>query len=353
MAPIQCELEQKEFDEAIAEVDAFATAKADKFAKRAQEDTRDVAVDLEDDDDLAVIVGASAGAAAGTYIAGPVGGAVGGMIGREVGKLFIIDIEMRDVNFSLDVPQFSVERRDIKFDVPQVTMKNRDIIFHTPSVRMKRVKGPPIWKVKCTEPTWSKPIPKCTGWWDDTWIEIPEPFMQEQHIVLGIPEVRMDTTSLALDVPTSEMKRQDFSLKVPSVTVRSKVSEAKKVESKAKELTKKYEKEGERLTQEVKELSKERLAPRMVAVFSCHRGHITAQLEATPRPFDLALASINESLAQLTSKGVPSDDDDYAAISTQRDKLINDRAVAVDKMEEALELLNNAEKQAMASLFGS
>jgi hypothetical protein len=323
---MSCEAEQKAFEDAVAEIDAFAAEKAEEFAIRAQEDTRDTGQDLEDDDDLAEVVGASAGAAAGTFVAGPVGAAVGGMIGREVGKLFTIEIEMRDVGFSMDVPQFRMERRDISFDVPQVTMKNRDVIFHTPSVRMKRVKGPPVWKVKCEGGTWRKPIPKCTGWWDDTFFDVPEPFMQEQRIVLGIPEVRMDTVDVAFDVPTSEMKRQDFSFKLPSVTVRSKVDQAKKVESKAKELSRKYEREGELLTQEVRELTKERLAPKLTAVFACHRGQITAQLEAAPKPFDLALASINESLAQLARKGVPSDDNDYLEIAAQRDKLMSDRA---------------------------
>jgi len=348
-----CELEQKAFDDAVAAVDAFATQRAEEFAIRAQEETRDLGEDLEDDDDLAAAVGASAGAAAGGYVAGPVGVAVGGVIGREIGKLFIIEFEMRDVSFAMDIPQFKMERRDISFDVPQVTMKNRDIIFHTPSVRMKRIKGPPIWKVKCTEVTWRKPIPKCTGWWDDTWLDIPEPFMEEQRIVLGIPEVRMDTTRIAFDVPTSEMKRQDFSFQVPSVTIKSKVAEAKKVESKAKELSRRYEREGALLSEEVKELSKERLAPPLARVFACHRNQILAQIDAAPKPFDVALASLNESLAQLTAKGVPASDDDYIAVAAQRDKTLADRASAVEQMQQALEQLNASEKQAMESLIGS
>ncbi len=350
---MQCEVEQQQFNDAIAEVEAFAASKAEAFATRAQEDTRDAAVDLEDDDDLAEIIGASAGAAAGTYIAGPVGGAVGGTIGREIGKLFIIEIEMREVGFSLDVPQFGMERRDIRFDVPQITMKSSDIIFHTPSIRMKRIPGAPIWRVKCTGPSWSKPIPECTGWWDETWLDVPEPFMEEQRIVIGIPEVRMDTVSVALDVPTSEMKRQEFSLSLPSVIVKSKVEEAKKVESKARELSRKYEQEGVRLTQEVKELSKERLAPRIVSVFSCHRSHIMAQLEAVPKPFDAALTSINEAISQLSAKGVPSNDDDFVALTTQRDKLLADRAAAVENIKKALEQLNLAETQAMENLLKS
>ena len=348
-----CELEQKAFDEAVAEIDAFAEREAKEFAERAELETRDVAVDLEDDDDLATTVGTAAGAAAGGYVAGAPGAWVGGMIGREVGKLFEIDIVLKDVKFSMDVPQFKMERRDISFDVPEVTMRNRDIIFHTPSVRMKRIPGPPKPEITCSGTSWRKPIPKCTVRYSETWWDIPEPFMQEQRIVLGVPDITMKRNEVSFDVPTSAMKRQEFSFKVPSVTVKNKVAEAKKVESKAKELSKRFEREGELLTQQVKELSKERLVPALTPVFACHRQQIMAQLDAAPIPFDSALASIAASLSQLTAQGVPAGDDDYVGLLAQRDKVLADRAAAIDAVQAALKQLDDAEKQAVEAIIAS
>lgn len=348
-----CELEQQSFDDAVTELNEFASAKAEEFQKRAEVETREVSEDLEKDSDLGETIGAAGGGTVGGIFGGPAGAAAGAVIGREVGKLFDVEIEMKRVKFALDLPEFRMERQDLSFDVPQVTMRNRDVIFHTPSVRMKRVKGPPKPEVKCSGTSWRKPIPKCTVRWTDTWFDVPEPFMEEQRIVLGIPEVRMDTTSMALDLPTSTMRTQEISFDIPSIRITSRISEAKEVESKAAELTRRYERESETLSTEVKELSKERLVPRLRAVFDCHRSQVSAQMTAVTAPFDTALASLDASVEQLKARGVPADDDDITALADQRSRILADRATAVGELEKALDQLNAAERQSIDAMIGS
>ena len=129
-------------------------------------------------------------------------GDVGGVVG------FTFKVDWADVSIKFDLPEFVMKTQEWSFDVPQVTMKDQTIIFHTPSMRMKTVKigqkpefGP--WGVKFT----------------DIFMDVPEPFMQEHRIVMGVPEFKIDRTGIALDTPEITMKTQEIVIGLPQFTL--------------------------------------------------------------------------------------------------------------------------------------
>ncbi|WEK47965.1 MAG: hypothetical protein P0Y56_06615 [Candidatus Andeanibacterium colombiense] len=343
-----CEQEQTELDAVIAQLAQEAQAEADALAKRAESEAAKVGAGLEDDPAVLEAIGAAGGGAIG----GPAGGAVGAAIGRVIGQFFTIEIEMRRVNFSLDLPEFRMTTKEIAFDLPAVTLRNRDIIFHTPSTRLERVKVGETPHTRCEGGGWLG-LPSCTITWTPNYIDVPVPFMQEQRIVIGVPEVTMERKEISFDVPETRMERQEVGFDVPSVTLRSRLDQAARVQAEAEEMTGRYQGEAAVLAKKAKEAAKERLVPKVSGVFACHRRQIEAQLQSAPLQFDPAIASTQRALAEMSARGVPSDDDDYVTLNRSLGDLIAQRQALVAELQKALDQLTAAEQDAAHQIVGS
>ena len=123
-----------------------------------------------------------------------------------------IDVKWSLVTFSLDLPEVTMKLQEWKFDVPQVKIKDQTLIFHTPSVRMVRKK--------------TGQYPEFTGFpprikWTDIYMDVPEPFEEEQRIVMGIPEFATETVSIKLHIPEFTMKTQEIKMDLPEFTVKN------------------------------------------------------------------------------------------------------------------------------------
>ncbi len=150
------------------------------------------------------------------------------------------DVDWKTEEIKLDLPQFTMNTQEWKFDVPQVTMKSQDWIFHTPSVRMVSKKIGETPHVTCDNAV----IPSCTVKWKGNYTDIPEPFMEEQRIVLDVPEFQVDTTAIKLDIPETTWDTTSIKFDIPHFTLQNTTAELKKegeeLEERGKEISTKY-----------------------------------------------------------------------------------------------------------------
>jgi hypothetical protein len=105
----------------------------------------------------------------------PDGGGVGAIIDLD------IDVKWATVTVALDLPEVTMTLQEWSLDLPQVTMKDQRIVFHTPSTRM-------VAKKIGQYPEFVGFPPKIR--WRDIITHMPEFFMQEHEMIMGIPEVR-------------------------------------------------------------------------------------------------------------------------------------------------------------------
>lgn len=142
-------------------------------------------------------------------------------------------------------------------------------------------------------------------------------------------------------------------MEAPAVTVRSRYDAAERAKAEADLLSSKFKSEAAVLAARVKERAKERLVPRVSAVFSCHRAQIERQIVSAPQQFDPGIAAANSALDEMKRRGVPADDDDYLQVRRARDDLIARREALVTSLQQAIENLNAAERQAVGQLLSS
>ncbi len=131
---------------------------------------------------------------------------------------FDIDVSMKPQTWIMHLPQVAMRDQEWSFDVPQVTMKRQDWIFHTPSVRMVTKKTGEKPEFYCDTGSF---IPKCTVKWTPIYIDVPEPFLEEQKISLDVPEFTWDTTSIIIKVPEFTWEETQMKLHVPEFKVNS------------------------------------------------------------------------------------------------------------------------------------
>lgn len=121
---------------------------------------------------------------------------------------FDLTVKWTTKTFRLHLPQVAMKDREVSLDLPQAEMKRQEWIFHTPSIRMKRVK--------------IGEYPEFHGFtvrWSPIWADVPEPFMQEQRVVLDVPEFKMGRTSFVIGVPEFSWRETQFKIDIPEITV--------------------------------------------------------------------------------------------------------------------------------------
>jgi hypothetical protein len=124
------------------------------------------------------------------------------------------------------IPEFWMGLQRIVITVPEVAMRQQRWVYHTPSVRMKRVQVG-------VHPEWFGPFHME---WKANYMDVPEPFMQEQVTILGIPEFKMGNQEIKLHLPQVAMREQHWAFDVPDITVKDVHAELGKRKTAAEQL---------------------------------------------------------------------------------------------------------------------
>ncbi|WP_395696919.1 hypothetical protein [Methylocella sp.] len=211
---------------------------------------------------------------------GPVGGALD----------LDFDVGWKDVSIKFDLPEFKMVTQEWSFDVPQVTMKNQEMIFHTPSTRMvnKKVGQYPE-------------IDGFTVRWKDIIVSVPEFFMQEQKIVMGVPEFKIDRTSMKIDIPEVTMKTQEIILGLPQFTLRSVHGEVNAITDRAENLKNSANAEVIKAKAEFSNQAKAELTQLTSTLFTCLRTTIQNKKSEALALLDPAITMLNESVSKFSS----------------------------------------------------
>jgi hypothetical protein len=226
-----------------------------------------------------------------------------------------VDVSWKRVDFSIDLPQVTIKDQTWSLDLPQVTVGEKAIVFHTPSVRMVRRKTGEYPETTCRMENERVglgiviKVPKCTVRWSPIYMDVPEPFMDEQRIVLGIPEFRMDRTEFVLGVPEFRMERADIGLHLPQVTVKEINVEARAAEEKGKALAAEAEQEAHALRTEFAEEAKMSLGPDVTDLFYCYESDLAERRNEGLAKFEQGITLLQGVIGSMVSAKIPDDND--------------------------------------------
>jgi hypothetical protein len=251
------------------------------------------------------------GEALGDYRPGDVAGVVG------------VDVKIGSHREDLyvKIPEFWMGLQRIVFTVPEVTMRQQRWVFHTPSVRMKRVQVG-------VHPEW---FGLFHMEWKPNYMDVPEPFMQKQEVVLGVPEFKMGNQEIKLHLPQVAMREQHWVLDLPDFTVKDVHAEIGKRRSAAEDL----QARGQGLAKEMKgkinqvlleELPKKR--EQLVAAFDDGEKRIKdAIVEAR---------KYNVDTSKAFADGQPALDDVLKSVQQQRATAIQQLDEQIDNVKKAM-----------------
>lgn len=258
----------------------------------------------------------------------------GGAVGIDV------KVDWKDVSIKLDLPEFTMKTQEWSFDVPQVTMKNQEMIFHTPSTRMvnKKVGQYPEWHGLHVE-------------WKDIIIGVPEFFMQEQRIVMGIPEFKIDRTSMKLDVPEVTMKTQEIILGLPQFTVVNVRAEYSQYQDRADALKSKAESQVQAARSKFAETTKSELGSAANTLFSCLRTQIQNKRSEATAMLEPAITMLSTSISKF--KSIDSDESraKISELQKQYELAMQKRKEMDDRFDQSITELTNQQTQLVDGLL--
>lgn len=342
---MDCSTKQEDFKNSIALIQETLKEEINEIVASTQSKTGTLSEKAEQSNDLTQGVATGAGTAIGSSLGGPVGGAVGAYLSDFLTKFFVVETSMNTVKISMDLPEVTMKNQDWIFDLPTVTVKDSDIIFHLPSIRMKRVKTGEYPEFTCH----GFP-PKCTVKWSPMWADIPEPFMEEHRIVIGIPEFYMNEQRFVVGVPEITMKQRDISFDLPSITIKTRADIGKEVSEEAMALANETKILVDQKKNSLKERMKIEIIPKAISMMNCFRENLNEQKQGIYNSFDPAINQVTEALKNLKAQSVPEDDDDYIKVKTNLDQLLEKRKEALAKIDKSLEDLEASAKLTIDSL---
>jgi hypothetical protein len=166
--------------------------------------------------------------------------------------------------------------------------------------------------------------------WKPNYMDVPEPFMQEQVTILDIPEFKMGNQEILLHLPQVAFREQRWSFDVPDFTVKNVHVEMQKMTDRGHEL----EDRGRLLSNEMKaetdqvlreELPKKRA--QIAAGFADGQKRLMASIEEahkfnvdTSKPFPNGQPALDEVLKSLKTsrdQALRSIDDQIAKVANQ------------------------------------
>lgn len=209
------------------------------------------------------------------------------------------DIRWKTTEFSLDLPEITMKDQTWSLDLPQITMKDQEILFETPSVRMKTVKTGEYPEFYCSG------LFDCRVRWSPIYIDVPEPFMQSQRIVLSIPEVRMGRTEFVLGIPEFTLTTQRFSLDLPEITIKDINAQADLARRDGEALSAEAQQRADNLKQSFKANAQMELGVDVAAMFDCFQQQLMTQKNTAMKGFEDGIALIQSTITAMVSNKVP------------------------------------------------
>jgi hypothetical protein len=237
--------------------------------------------------------------------------------GTELG--FDLEIKTHRENVIVNIPEFWMGLQRIVITVPEVTMRQQRWVYHTPSVRMKRIKV--------------GEHPEFHGLhieWKGNYVDVPEPFMQEQVTILGIPEFKMGNQEIKLHLPQMAMREHRWSFDVPDFTVRDVHVEIGKQKTAAEDLQSRGQALSKQMKSEIDQVLLEELPKKREEV-------VAAFVDGEKRMFD-ALAEARKFNVD-TSKPFP---DGQPALDEVLKSLQASRATALKAIDDQIANIKNS-----------
>lgn len=246
----------------------------------------------------------------------------------------------KDTEILIPWVEFTVGQKEVRIDLLQVKIADRDFIFHTPSVRMVNKKIGQYPEFKCSGL-------KCSVKWSDIITKVPETFMEEQRIVIGVPEFWIDTTGILIPELKVDFSQKKIVTGLPQFTLTDIKVKAGEIKEKSQHLAEKYQSEFKELAAETHSDAKARTAGKVHEIFDCHRSNLEVQKDATLASINAQIQSAQVNLELAKSKGVGDAVSEInAAVSKLNTQILN----IEERFSEMFEELNVKEKQAISEL---
>jgi hypothetical protein len=263
-------------------------------------------------------------------------GDIGGVVG------FTFKVDWADVSIKFDLPEFVMKTQEWSFDVPQVTMRDQTMIFHTPSVRMKTVKigqkpefGP--WGVKFT----------------DLLADVPEPFMQEHRIVMGVPEFKVDRTAMVLDIPEVTMKTQEIIIGLPQFTLVDVQGEIGEYQARAEQFKDASQAKFDLVKTAFTTDAREQIGVAANTFFSCLRTQIQNKRAEAAASLEPAIVMLRDSKSKFAN--INSDEARAKAIEIgqQLEIALSKKADMDERFAESIAILVEKEREVTSSIVNA
>jgi hypothetical protein len=241
-------------------------------------------------------------------------GDIGGAIGVDV------QISSHREDWYVKIPEFWTGRQRIVLTVPEFVMRRQRIVFDTPSVRMKTVQVG-------VHPEWF-------GLWHMEWkpnyMDVPEPFMQRQEIILDLPEIKMRDQAIILDLPQVAMREQHWSFDVPDFKVVDVHAEMNKAKDRANDLESRGKQTSTQMQVESNQILNEELPKK--------REQLVARFDEAAKSLQDAIAAarkVNMDTSKPSADGAPALDDLVKDLENKRAQALHsiDEQIAKAKGE--------------------
>lgn len=351
-----CEDKKAAFDTAMTSATQNLKDGLNRIAQEAERKATALTDELDQGQDLAGGVGATAGAVVGGLLGGPAGAAVAGDLGKEIGKLFILKIDTQTVTWAIDVPQVTMKTQDFSFDSPVIVMKDKDMSFDLPEITMVRRRGPDKPEMTCGTRTqdlgFAKiDIPYCDMKMTPTWFDFPEVTMTTHRIVIGLPEVSMITQSFKMDVPEFTMERQELSFDIPSISLEFITDAGKKTAETAAAIAQ----EAKAATVQKQASMREELRLNVVGpctdMFDCYRINLNTSRLQVLAMFDPQINQITESIKSMLGQNIPESSPELGALRQRLNEIISQRDKAIKNVDEAIQKIEKSANEAIAQFI--
>jgi vacuolar-type H+-ATPase subunit E/Vma4 len=249
-------------------------------------------------------------------------------------------VDWKDTEILIPWVEFTVRQKEIKMDLPQVKMSNKEFIFHTPSVRMVNKKVGQYPEFKCSGL-------KCTVKWSDIITKVPETFMEEQRVVMGIPEFWVDTTSVLIPELLVDFSQKRIVLGLPQFTLTDIKVKAGEIKDKSQDIATRYENEFKEMAADAESNAKARTSSKVHELFDCHRANVQLQRDSTLQSIEAQIQSARVNLELAKSKGVGDAVNQIESVVSQ----LGVQKQQIEKQFSAmLDELNAKEKQTISQL---
>lgn len=260
---------------------------------------------------------------------------------KDASVQFNFDVTWDNVDIIFGMPTVTIKDQDIILGMPQVAMRTQELVFSTPSVRMERHKTGEYPEIVCDHAF----IPSCTVHWSPIFIDVPVPFLQEQHVKMDVPEFTFADTKLRLGIPEFSTTQTRWVIGLPQFKLTSIFLNSGEIKDRSDALQKRI---GSTRTTMMQETGAD-----IHALFDCQRESLVKNRSEAAVKFTSALSLMDAVIQSIRAQnGDPTRLPDGSDLVAKRAGLEAQRVAAMSKFDDALAKLNQSEKDSIKSLGG-